>query len=180
MRVNDRIQWLHKKICEEAYPSAIDLSEKFSISRRQAQRDVDHLKTVLGAPIKYSYSKNGYYYTQQYALPFMHETENNSDLHDVISAVKEQERIQAEHSTLQLQLPYTAILHIPDRMTVIELRSLISEDLPQKKYRCEFQSIELFLGIIISSGAKIKIIEPEWLREKLIDLAKNAIQNNEE
>lgn len=53
MTVNDRdrIQWLHKKICEEAYPSAIDLSNKFSISRRQAQRDVDKLKKQFGAPI---------------------------------------------------------------------------------------------------------------------------------
>ena len=144
MRVNDRIQWLHKKICEEAYPSAIDLSEKFSISRRQAQRDVDHLKTVLGAPIKYSYTRNGYYYETEYSLPFMHETENDSDLHDVISAVKEQERIQAEHSTLQLQLPYNAILHIPDRMTVIELRSLITEDLPQKNTDVNFKASSFF------------------------------------
>ena len=81
---------------------------------------------------------------------------------------------------LQLQLPYTAVLHIPDRTTVLELRSLITEDLPQKNYRCEFQSIELFLGILISSGADIKIVEPDWLRQKIVELAKKAIENNEE
>ena len=81
---------------------------------------------------------------------------------------------------LQLQLPYTAVLHIPDRTTVLELRSLITEDLPQKNYRCEFQSIELFLGILISSGANIKIVEPDWLRQKIVELAKKAIENNEE
>lgn len=179
MSVNDRIQWLHKKINEDAYPSAVDLSNKFSISRRQAQRDVDKMKTQLGAPIKYSHMHNGYYYSEAFSLPFVQEFENNSDLHDVVSSMRETETAKAERGMLQLQLPYTATLHIPDRTTVIELRSLITEDLPKKNYRCEFQSIELFLGIIISSGANIKIVEPEWLREKLINLAKNAINNNE-
>ena len=182
MTVNDRdrIQWLHKKICEEAYPSAIDLSSKFAISRRQAQRDVEKLKTQFGAPIIYSHTKCGYYYSEEFTLPYMREFENDSDLHDVINSMREIEITKAERGMLQLQLPYTAILHIPDRTTMLEFRSLITEDLPQKNYRCEFQSIELFLGILISSGTNIKIIEPEWLRQRLIDLAKNAIKNNEE
>ena len=180
MTVNDRIQWLHKKICEDAYPSAIDLANKFSISRRQAQRDVDKMKNQLGAPIIYSHIHNGYYYSESFTLPYMREFENDSDLHDVLSSVREIEIANAERGMLQLQLPYTAVLHIPDRATVIELRSIITEDLPQKNYRCEFQSIELFLGILIASGADIKIIEPEWLRERLLALAKNAIKNNEE
>ena len=71
MTVIDRIQWLHKKICEDAYPSAIDLANKFSISRRQAQRDVDKMKTQLGAPIIYSHTRGGYYYSEQFTLPYM-------------------------------------------------------------------------------------------------------------
>lgn len=180
MTANDRIQWLHKKICEEAYPSAVDLSNKFSISRRQAQRDVDKLKTQLHAPIRYSYSKNGYYYSEPFALPFMHEIENDADLHDVLSSMRDHEKMQAEQGLIQLQLPYTATLHIPERTTAIELRSIITEDLPHKNYRCEFQSVELFLGILISTGAKIKIVEPDWLRNRLLELAKNAISANEE
>ncbi len=178
--VNDRIQWLHKKISEESYPGAIDLANKFSISRRQAQRDVDKLKSEYGAPIKYSYTHGGYYYLKEFSLPFVQEFENDADLHDVISFMQEQEKARAERGMLQLQLPYTATLYIPDRTTVVELRSLIIEDLPQKNYRCEFQSIELFLGILIATGAKIKIVEPDWLRKKLVDLAKKAISNNEE
>ena len=147
MTANERIQWLHKKICEEAYPSAVDLANKFSISRRQAQRDVDKLKNELGAPINYSYTYNGYYYSKEFSLPYMQAVENDSDLHDVISSMRELEAAKAERGMLQLQLPYTAVLHIPDRTTVVELRSLIIEDLPQRNYRCEFQSIELFLGI---------------------------------
>lgn len=180
MTANDRIQWLHKKICEDAYPSAVDLANKFSISRRQAQRDVDKLKNELGAPINYSYTYNGYYYSKEFSLPYIQELENDSDLHDVINSMRELEAAKAERGMLQLQLPYTAVLHIPDRTTVVELRSLIIEDLPQKNYRCEFQSIELFLGILISADADIKIVEPEWLRNRLVELAKKVISNNEE
>ena len=110
----------------------------------------------------------------------MHETENDADLHDVISSMRDHEQMQAERGLLQLQLPYTATLYIPNRTTAIELRSIITEDLPNKNYRCEFQSVELFLGILISTGAKIKIVEPEWLRNRLLELAKNAIEANEE
>ena len=70
-----------------------------------------------------------------------------------------EEQMQAERGLLQLQLPYTATLYIPNRTTAIELRSIITEDLPNKNYRCEFQSVELFLGILISTGAKIKIVD---------------------
>ena len=72
MTANDRIQWLHKKICEESYPSAVDLATKFSISRRQAQRDVDKLKNEFGAPIVYSYTYNGYYYSKEFSLSYIH------------------------------------------------------------------------------------------------------------
>ena len=40
MNANERIQWLHKRICDGRYPNAMRLSERFGISHRQAQRDV--------------------------------------------------------------------------------------------------------------------------------------------
>ena len=44
---NTRIQWLHKKIVNMYYPNAMRLAERFNISHRQAQRDVDYLKKEL-------------------------------------------------------------------------------------------------------------------------------------
>ncbi|MBR3879761.1 MAG: hypothetical protein IKJ24_06565, partial [Clostridia bacterium] len=67
---------------------------------------------------------------------------------------------------------------IKDRMTVLNLRSLITADEPHHRYRCEFPSVELFIGIIMSSGADIKIIEPEWLKLRLVEFAKRVIENN--
>ena len=58
---NVRIQWLHKKIANSYYPNAMRLAERFDISHRQAQRDVDYLKKNLGAPLEYSMEHKGYY-----------------------------------------------------------------------------------------------------------------------
>lgn len=179
MSANDRIQWLHKKISENCYPSIAHLTEKFSISRRQAQRDIEYLKTTLNAPIVYSHTHRGYFYSSPFIIPAVLETENDADFHDVLSGIRDFGNNRAQHSVMQLQLPYTAVLEIKDIMTVLNLRSLIVADEPHHKYRCEFPSVELFLGIIMSTSADIKVIEPLWLRDRLVDFAKRVLENND-
>lgn len=179
MSANERIQWLHKKISENSYPAIAHLTEKFSISRRQAQRDVDYMKKVLEAPIAYSTAHKGYYYTRPFSIPLLIQTENDADFHDVIFGLRSFESANAARAVIQLQLPYSATLEIKDQMTVLNLRSLIVADEPHHRYRCEFPSVELFLGIIISTGADIRIVEPEWLRTRLLDFAQRIIKNND-
>ena len=178
MSANDRIQWLHKMISENCYPNAAHLSDKFSISPRQAQRDVEFLRKNLCAPMKDSSIHKGYFYTEKYSLPLIIEAENDMDFHDVYRSMRQFDNMNAERSVLQLQLPYNAILEIHDRMTVLNLRSFIVADEPQHRYRCEFPSVELFLGIIMSTGADITVIEPLWLRERLVEFAKRVLRNN--
>ena len=179
MSANDRIQWLHKRISENAYPRIAHLTKKFSISQRQAQRDIEYMRAKLGAPIAFSHAHKGYFYTEPFVLPFMLEGTNDADIPDVLTGLNAFDKSNAEHSALQLQLPYTALLEIKDIMTVLNLRSLIVADEPHHRYRCEFPSVELFLGIIMSTSADIKVIEPEWLRQKLVDFAKRVLKNNE-
>jgi predicted DNA-binding transcriptional regulator YafY len=179
MSANDRIQWLHKRISENSYPRTEHLTKKFSISKRQAQRDIEYMKVKLQAPIAFSHQHKGYFYTEPYVLPFIREIENDADIQDVLTGIHSFEKSKAERSELQLQLPYTALLEIKDIMTVLNLRSLIVADEPHHRYRCEFPSVELFLGIIMSTSADIKVIEPEWLRQKLVDFAKRVLKNNE-
>ncbi len=179
MSANDRIQWLHKKISDKAYPGVAHIVERYGISRRQAHRDIDHLKTVLGAPIAYSSRHKGYYYTCDYVLPFMSDNEGETDFGDVMSTIHRFHSSNAEDSVLQLRLPYSATLEITDKMTVLNLRSMIVRDEPHHRYRCEFPSVELFIGIIMSCGGDIKVIEPMWLREKLVSFARTVLQNNE-
>ena len=180
MTANDRIQWLHKKIAEGAYPNATHLSERFDISHRQAQRDVDYLRRELCAPLCYSHDRRGYFYSEEFVLPVMLADENDTDYHDVLRGLHNFYSEAAERSFIQMQLPYTALLEIPDKMTVLNLRSIIVGEEPHHRYRCEFPSVELFLGIIMSAGAGIRVLEPDWLRERLVTFARRVLECNEQ
>jgi len=179
MSANDRIQWFHKKISANCFPNASHLSEQFDISHRQAQRDVEFLRKELGAPLGYDTAKKGYYYKNEYTLPIIIESENDADYQAVVSGLWAYNDLAAERSVIQMQLPYTAVLEITDKMTVMNLRSFIVSEEPRHRYRCEFPSIELFLGIIVSVDANIRIISPDWLRERLIDLAHRILDKND-
>ncbi len=180
MSANDRIQWFHKKISANCYPNAAHMSEQFGISHRQAQRDVEFLRKELGAPLEYCPRRKGYYYGTNYVLPLMVETENDADYQAVVSSLYAFNDHTAARSVIQMQLPYTATLEITDKMTVMNLRSFIVGEEPHHRYRCEFPSVELFLGIVVSADADIRIISPDWLRNKLVSFAKRMLELNQE
>ena len=178
MSANDRIQWFHKKISAGCYPNASHLSEKFDISHRQAQRDVEFLRKELSAPLGYDSAKKGYFYTEDFILPLIVESENDADYQSVISSLQAYSQLAAERSVIQLQLPYTATLEITDKMTVMNLRSFIIAEEPRHRYRCEFPSIELFLGIIVATDANIRIVSPDWLRQRVVKITSRIYEMN--
>ena len=179
MSANDRIQWIHKMLCQGGYPNSRYIMEKFGISERQAQRDIEHMRTKLDAPIVYSTAHKGYYYKSDFCLPAMVSTENQSDYSAVLSGLHDFVDYSAEVSVVQMQLPYSAVLEIKDKITVMNLRSFIIGELPQHRYQCEFPSIELFLGVIMSAGAQIRIVSPSWLRERLVEFAARILECNQ-
>lgn len=65
-----RLIWLDKQIRAFMYPNRTTHAEKFEISTRQAQRDIDYLKNSLGAPVMYDAKSRGYFYKDEtYILP---------------------------------------------------------------------------------------------------------------
>lgn len=178
MNAELRIQWLHKKLCENCYPNAMRLAEKFNISHRQAQRDFEHLKKKMGAPLKYSNSHKGFYYDGEFTLPMILATENDSEYLDVVSGFDMFGTGIADRSVVQMQIPYSATIEIKDKLTVMNMRPFIVGQLPKHVYECEFQSVETFLGAIIAMDSDIKIISPDWLCEKLVSSAERVIRNN--
>lgn len=175
-----RIQWLHKKLSENCYPNAMRLAEKFGISHRQAQRDIDKLRVELSAPIEYDTSHKGYYYTREFALPLFVSTENDTEYFDMVSGVNTMNADFAENSIIQMQIPYNATLEIKDKLTVMNMRPFIVFQRPKHVYDCEFQSVEMFLGAIMAMDSDIKILSPDWLREKLVSSAERVLKNNAE
>lgn len=175
MSANNRIQWFHKRTADMRYPNASRLSERFGISHRQAQRDVDYLKNTLGAPLAYNAERRGFYYTEEYSLPTYTATEGEIDY---VEAVTGNDSPAARREILQLQIPYSAVVRIPDKLTRLELQQFIVGEESRGDYICEFHSVEMFLGVIFATEADISIIKPDWLRARLVRSAKRVLTNN--
>ncbi len=179
MNANTRIQWLHKKMTMNSYPNAQRLAERFGISHRQAQRDMEYLRRELGAPIAYDNSRKGFYYTRPYVLPYLLSSDND-DLYmpEIFNA--ERSELAANESIIQMQIPYSATIEIKNKLTALELSNYIIAKQPKDRYVCEFHSIEKFIATLLSMDADFRLIEPYWLRERLVRTAKRVLSNNEE
>jgi predicted DNA-binding transcriptional regulator YafY len=181
MPANLRIQWLHRKITEHSYPNAKRLAERFGISHRQAQRDVDFLRDKLGAPVAFDFIHNGFYYTADFTLPVAITADNDEDYTGVVASIAAEtspQPAEAEKMVVQTQIPYAATLRVGGKLTVIELQPFIREKNKDGTYLCEFHSIEKFMSVILALDADITIIKPDWLRTRLIRAAERIIRNN--
>ena len=66
----ERYHWFHGQIQTHHYPNASMLADKFEISVKQAQRDIEFMRNRLRAPLTFDYCKRGYYYeNHSYQLP---------------------------------------------------------------------------------------------------------------
>lgn len=178
MLANTRIQWLHKKITELTYPNANRLSERFGISHRQAQRDVDMLRKQLHAPLAYDVNRKGFYYTAPYTLPLLLAASNDSTLLDEDGELTDTVSFNEDGAAIQMQLPYTATVEIPDKLAVLELSSFIISREGHHRYTCEFHSVERFLSVLIAAASGARILAPDWLRERLLKTANDIIAAN--
>ena len=176
---NLRIQWFHKKVIELSYPNAMRLAERFGISHRQAQRDVDFLLHKLNAPLAYSAERKGYHYTEPFTLPVVITSDNDDSYSVALPGQDELDLFGADSGIIQLQLPYTATVEMENKLTAIELSKFITARRGDKRYICEFHHIEQFLAILITADAGVRIVEPDWLRERLVDTAKGILAANE-
>jgi len=66
----ERYAWFHGRVKSGVFPNATHLAERFEISRKQAQRDVEFMRERLGAPLLYTPDRRGYGYENgNYELP---------------------------------------------------------------------------------------------------------------
>ncbi len=178
MNANTRIQWLHKKILNKSYPNAQRLAERFRISHRQAQRDLDLLRRKLGAPLAYDNKRKGFYYTEDYSLPVLVTSDNDELYIPEIFSVRDNRELAAEESIIQMQIPYSATVELTNKLSAVELSSYIIARQPHDRYICEFHSIEKFIGVLLSLESDFRLLEPEWLRERLLRCAQRVIRNH--
>lgn len=177
MSANTRIQWLHKKMTMKSYPNAQRLAERFGISHRQAQRDLDYLRRELGAPIEYDAKRKGFYYASPFVLPLLLSSDNDEHYIPEIFNVNKQE-LGADESIIQMQIPYSAVVEIKNKLTALELSNYIVAKQTHNRYVCEFHSIEKFIAILLSMDADFFLVEPYWLRERILRSAQRVLDNN--
>ena len=65
-----RLFRIYEKIREGTFPNVEYLSKEEEVSERTIKRDIQTLKYTLDAPISYSKSRNGYYFTKNWEFPF--------------------------------------------------------------------------------------------------------------
>ncbi|MBR2907136.1 MAG: hypothetical protein IKC26_03735 [Clostridia bacterium] len=188
---NKRIQWFHTTVQANGFPNSTLLCERFDISLSQAKRDIRFLREVLNAPLEYDALRRGYTYSEPFSLPVTVTTSNDESLNGLLPSLDEGDYLpdsdageSANITLLQLQIPYTAILEIRDKLAVAELKSYIqyekgsSGKLERNCYKCEFHSVDRFLGALLSVDADIRIVSPKWLRQKLVNSAERILRLN--
>lgn len=73
----ERYYWFHEQIKGNKRPNSKLLADKFEISQKTAQRDIEFMRDRIGAPLEYSHVDRGYYYTDKgYELPPIWLSEN--------------------------------------------------------------------------------------------------------
>ena len=94
--------------------------------------------------------------------------------------VHSKQELAADESIIQMQIPYSATIEIKNKLTALELSNYIVAREPHDRYVCEFHSVEKFLGLLLSMDADFRIVEPYWLREKILRSAKRVVENNQD
>jgi len=59
----ERCKWFDRRVRQNDRPNARHIAERFEISHRQAQRDIDFLRDRFGAPLTYDHARRGYAYS---------------------------------------------------------------------------------------------------------------------
>ncbi len=74
--VLERLMLIDSAVRRRAWPNARKLARQFEMTRRTIQRDIDFMRTRLGAPLEFDTVQNGYYYTDpNYRLSLFEATE---------------------------------------------------------------------------------------------------------
>lgn len=148
----ERFIWFHNRIKAGKYPNARHLSEKFEISQRTAQRDIEFIRDRVNAPIKYDHVRRGFFYT--------------NDAYELPSQWYDQDNVMA--FALAVRLAST----IPDteiKQDLIDfIKKIVSNNQSDKKLNIEE----------ISEKISVKNIEFSRVNEKFFHSIVNALFQN--
>jgi predicted DNA-binding transcriptional regulator YafY len=75
--IYERFIWFDSQVKSKKYPNATFLANRFEISTKTAQRDIEFMRDRLFCPFEYDASQKGYYYVDEtFTLPNMDDPED--------------------------------------------------------------------------------------------------------
>ena len=122
---HNRLLFIDREISKAHFPNCAQLGEKWEVSAKTIQRDIDYMRYQLDAPIEYSAKQRGYFYTEpNFNLPAISikesdlfaiylaeellEQYNGTPLYDRLSSVyKKIEDSLPEKTTREAELPHS-------------------------------------------------------------------------
>lgn len=113
--IYERFLWFQNEIKKGRYPNTKTLADKFEITRKTAQRDIEFMRERLGAPLVYLPEQRGFAYEDNtYELPgFWLE----------------------EESLTSLLLAYRLVSAVPDKALKASLRSFLEQILEKISFQ---------------------------------------------
>jgi predicted DNA-binding transcriptional regulator YafY len=71
--IYERFVWFDDQVKGRKFPNATSLAEKFELSAKTAQRDIEFMRDRLRCPLYYDSSQKGYYYNDEtFSLPMIY------------------------------------------------------------------------------------------------------------
>jgi len=164
--IYERFLWFHTKIKEKQYPNTRTLGEKFEITRKTAQRDIDFIKYRLGAPLCYVPECRGYAYEDNtYELPGYW---------------------LGEEELTSLLVSYRLASAIPDRVLKKSLRSFLNQVLSKLSHPASVSIVNLSnkvsvknIGYSRTNEKVFQRILEALIRSKPIKIGYYSPHNNE-
>ena len=167
------------------YPNASKLADKFEISLRQAQRDIEYMRDSMNAPLVYCAGKRGYLYENSYVLPSFFLSESEKEMVNslakqyrelgtfgyekykrsarILSRISE---INQEDKANMTKSPFFAEIEmVGSRTSVIALDYFLCEKVVDQTYTYAFFDPDVFISVLIASHLEFKIVKPNWLKE---------------
>ncbi len=145
----ERFLWFHDRVKASRYPNARHLAERFEISPRTAQRELDFIRDRLKAPLEYDHTRKGYYYTDDsFELP---------------------SNWYSEDSVISFALAARLASTIPDTRIKNELYNFIG-----KLFKARHQETELDIREL-SEKISVKNIEYSRVNEEYFNSILNAL-----
>lgn len=162
---------IHNLICTELFPNISSFSKELELSQRTIKRYLAFLRYEFDAPIAYSRTKRGYYYTEKWDFPFPNLTEGELlSLFITVNLLEEFKGTSLEKDMISLQKKLELLFANKSKIGKESFLYILLKPLKPKKDIKEAFS-KIFIAIKERRKLKIKYwgIHRRELTERIVE-----------